>query len=84
MDVWGGNPIIIRFKIPKNIYRRLNGYEIQASEYQQYSWQIPEYFITNYDYLRGLISGFEDLGWIQVKFNPKAYQILNRYIKIDE
>jgi len=35
-------------------------------------------------YLRGLISGFEDFGWIQVKFNSKAYKILNRYIEIDE
>jgi len=48
MDVWGGNPIIIRFKIPRNIYRILNGYGMTAEEYQQYSWHIPEYFITDY------------------------------------
>jgi len=53
VDIWGGNPIIIRLKIPGNIYRRLNGYEMTTSEYQQYSWQIPGYFITDYDTCAG-------------------------------
>ena len=82
VDIWGGNPIIVRFKIPRRLYRRLKGYEVTGSAYQRYSWRIPEHFITDYDYLRGLISGFEELGWSQIKFNPRAYRILNRYLDI--
>jgi hypothetical protein len=81
-DIWGGNPIVIQFKITRRKYQQLKGYEVTTSEYQRYSWQMPQHFITNHDYLHGLISGFEDLGWTQVKFNSRAYQILNRHLKI--
>jgi hypothetical protein len=74
----GGKPEILRFKIPRNAFKKLKGYETIGAEYREFSWRMPSRFIENFDYLSGQISGLEP--WKQVKFNPRAYHILNRFL----